>query len=373
MILMGMGESGKTTYAKKIVEDNGYEFLSFDSFHPYVSEDGFYKALESVIKILNENPNKNYVLDGYAYLLNGKYLGRNFEYLRENIKHKIKPVVIFTQAELISERVNKVKRGSPDKVNREFVIKVYEDIQKYWDLSNAEFIDCSNKEFKKVESYEKVMQILSITKKDIIDFSERLKNNKGWDKHYQTIELPFGYKIPSYNANYDYESWNGIKDIIDYKGKKVADLGSNNGFVCFKIKERGADFVTGYDIKPAIETAKEIAYLKGLDVNFEVLDLDNQEIPKDYDIVLLLNTLHHLKNPQFVLEQVFSKGTNVIMEVQFEGFSPKIQEGWERMQENTTEWNKEKIIEIGKAHNHKVKNIIKSRRHNKRIMLFQKW
>ncbi len=370
MILMGMGESGKTTYAKKIAEDRGYEFLSFDSFHPYVSEKGFYKALDSIIKILNENLNKNYVLDGYAFLLNGKYLGTNFDYLKKSLKHhKIKLVVIFTQEELISERVNKVKRGSPDKVNREFVIKVYDEIQKFWDLSNAEFIDCSNHEFKKVESYEKVMQILSITKKEVRDFLRRFDNKidpeELYDRRYQSIELPCGHIKYGYNyirVFYEYESWGWMKKVIDFKNKRVADIGSNNGFFCFKIKEKGATYVMGYDLpKVAIETAKEIANLKKSDVNFELLNIEKQDIPEEYDIILFMNISHHLKDPKTAFKRVFSKAKNVILEVHLLKDKPK--------------WNivsKEELIEIAKQYGHKLKEETKSRRPNRKLMLFSK-
>ena len=370
IILMGMGESGKTRYAMELIE-KGYELIGFDSLGPYGNEENFQNALGRIKNILIKSPNKNFVLDGYVYPFKGKYLGANFEYLKENIKdHKIKTVVIFTDADLIVKRVQ--KRGSVDKVDKEFVINLYRDIPKYWDLTHADFISCSNDEFIRVIDYAEVMQIIcNITTKDVFDFLDRLKNKNYpqnfYDKYYQTIELPFGQKIRGYNVDYEHISWRKIKGLVDYKDKKVADIGCSNGYFCFEIKEEGASKVIGYDRpKPAVDTAKEIAYLKGLDVDFEVLDIEDKDIPEEFDIILFMNISHHLKDPKSAFNKIFSKAKKVIIEMQFTNLQDEILiKKWSCI-------SKDKVIEIAKQNNHTLKKEVSSSRPDRTILLFEK-
>lgn len=358
MILMGMGESGKTTYAKGIAKERNYEYLDFDSFCPYGGGNNFFRTLDSIIKILNENPDKNYILDGYVYPLNGEYLGTDFDYLKKRIKHKIKPVVIYTNAEIISKRVN--KRGSPDKVDKDFVIQIYKDISKYWDLNNADFVEASNNEFKRFGSYDEVIKVVKgINEQDVRNFIQKLELR--YPHNYQSIELPFGYKVQGYNNNYEYESWDRIKNLFNFKDKKVADIGSSWGFFCFKVKEKGARSVIGFEKnKKDVKIAREVALLNESDVDFEVLDVDKKDIPIwACDMTLFMNVSHNLKNPTYAFAKIFDRSRNVITEVQLTKDKPDF-----------AIISKEKIIKIAEKYKHKLIKEVESARPNRIIMLF---
>ena len=159
----------------------------------------------------------------------------------------------------------------------------------------------------------------------------------------------------------EHKSWDGISKIYDFKDKKVADVGCFHGYFCFEARKLGAE-VVGYDkSEQAIKTAKEIAELKSLDIKFEVFDLDKEEIPEEYDVILLLNTSQHLKNPKIAFNRIFSKAKDVILEVHFTQTRP--------------EWSiisKEELIEVAKECNHKLIKEVESHRPNRKIMLFGK-
>lgn len=65
---------------------------------------------------------------------------------------------------------------------------------------------------------------------------------------YHTIDLPGHGLITG-----DWDLRAGVDDYlgrVDFKGKKVLEVGTANGFLCFEMERRGAD-VTGYDLSPS--------------------------------------------------------------------------------------------------------------------------
>jgi len=198
-----------------------------------------------------------------------------------------------------------------------------------------------------------------ITEQDVKNFLKKFEEKQGFDKYYQTIELPFGHKIQGYNVDSEHRSWEQIEEIYDFKDKKVADIGCFTGYFCFEIK-KSAKIVHGFDkVDQAIETAREIAELKEIDIKFEVFDLDNEEIKEEYDVILLLNVWQHLKNLELDLNKIFSKTKTVILEMGFVKLKPH----WSMI-------SKEKLLEIAEKHNHKLNKEIPSAR-GRTILLFK--
>ncbi len=340
IILFGSGRVGKTTYANQIKKEKGYEYIEFDQFYHYGGKQEYFKFLDNLSIKLNDNPDKNYVLDGYIYF------DKDFIYLRNKLKyHKVKPIMVFAKPEVILTRAINMNTT----MTKESIIETYKNIINNWDIDES--IDNTNNDFKKVWK-QKIYNSL-LLKQDVINFLGRLKG-KNYDKYYQTIELPFEMKIDGYNANYEHKSWKSISEIYDFKNKRVADIGCFNGYFCFEMKNSGSE-VIGYDrCIPAIETAKEIANLKGLDINFKVFDIEKQEILEEYDLILFLNISHHLKSPGIVLSKIFSKAKAVIVEMQFSNIS------------------REKVFEIAGKYGHKLNKKVDSARPNRTIMLFSK-
>ncbi len=196
-----------------------------------------------------------------------------------------------------------------------------------------------------------------ITEQDVKDFLKKFEERN--PERYHTIELPFGYKIQGYNEDYEHRSWNQIKEIYDFKDKRVADIGCFQGYFCFEIK-KSAKVVHGFDKNvSAIEIAQEIAKLKELDIKFEIFDLDKEKIPEDYDVILFLNASQHLKNIEEDFNKIFLKAKSVILEIPFEKLKPH----WSMI-------DKESLFKIAKKYNHELKKEFKSFR-GRTIMLFE--
>ncbi len=379
-----MGESGKTTYAKTL---KGYERIDFDSLKPYGSVRSYNKAVMRIALMVNAVPGHNFVLDGYAYPLKGNFLGREFSFLKSKLKHhKIKPVIICTDADTIVERV--LKRGSPDDVNKEFVMWFYREVFKHFGMFDYECFFAKDNIFNNIPRGRVMEIVANVTLKEVNKFLVSLasikpekRDNLEYDVFYQTVELPCGRSIKGYqNSKFEQGTWNGIKNLVDWKGKTVADVGSLNGLYSFKIKEKLAKKVVGYDLfQQACDVATKVAKLKCSDVSFKVLDISSQPLPEKYDVILLLNILHHCPDPIFTLENVFGNSNTAILEVQFGKFDPNSShkdyiytKGCEKLIKNTKKCQKGDVVAIAEKYGHSLVKEVPSARPNRSILLFKR-
>ena len=382
-ILIGYGESGKTTYANNM--DNVKQIF-FDTFPVYENKEKFEFSMKLIADKCNkELKDEDVILDGYLSVINKEIMEPDFKTLKENLKHhNIKPIVIFTDADIIVKRIKERNPVcNPDNVDKRFIVKTYELARTNFNLLDAEFYWAKDNEFVKVESCREVMEIVSGIKENEVpkfidkfdSIKEEKKNETNYDSKYQTMRFPFGMYRQGY-AGYENETWNGIKDLIDWKDKTVADIGCLNGYYSFKIADRRAKAVRGYDLfQQACDTCKEIARLNCFEnVKFKQLDANKDELGLNFDVILLLNMLHHLETPENILNEAFERGKNVILEVQFDGFSSNIQKdgGAERMIKNTKDWDKEVIIRLASTHGHKLVKVNPSGRPYRYILHFKK-
>jgi len=352
IIVIGSSRAGKTSYSEKL-EKEGYEYIGIDEHYHYGEKEEYLKFVNFISDKLNDNKDKNFVLDGYLDL------DIHFNYLRNKLKHhKIKPIIIYAKTDILIDRLV-TTRPIRMKDSKEEEISIKDCYTRWvpnsWDINECEFVDSSNG-FKKT-SYAEMFATFLI-EQDVIDFIKKFEE-RGLEK-YQTIELPFDHKIQGYNANYQYESWDRISKIYDFKDKKVADIGCFHGFFCFEIKKI-AKIVHGFDfLDSAIETAREIAKLKGMDIKFDVFNMDKEEIKEDYDVILLLNTSQHLKNLELDFNKIFPKTKALILEMGFVQLKPH----WSMI-------SKEKLLEIAEKHNFKLTKEVASTRPSRTIMLFE--
>ena len=112
---------------------------------------------------------------------------------------------------------------------------------------------------------------------------------------------------------------------IDFKGKKVLDIGACNGLWSFEAERRGAaevfsvDYLThvGYWCTPAYKLAHEALHSKAkyypdLDV-YDVAELGQD----DFDVVIFSGVYYHLKHPLLAfsrLRAVMKEGGHIIVE-----------------------------------------------------------
>jgi len=315
IILLGFGESGKTTYAKS----TGLKVISFDSYEPYGSKERFENKLIRIAEHIN-NLNEDCILDGYVYMLKGEILDPYFKILKSKLKkHKIilKPIIRNID-DIIKAVLNRtdLNNKSPDKVDKDFVTK----------------------------SYVAIICMLKEQEQESI-------NGTFYDKAYQTLDIPYlSYK--GYNK-YDEDTWNRIKNLIDWKGKKVADIGCLDGWYCFNILDSGAEFVTGYDLfETACEIANIVSHIKFKETrcNFKQIDIGKDSLKEKYDVILCLNTLHHVVDPIHAINEIFKNCNEALFEIQFGKFVSWMHIGHERMNKNSTIIPKEVLLDIAKKH-----------------------
>jgi hypothetical protein len=95
-----------------------------------------------------------------------------------------------------------------------------------------------------------------------------------------------------------------IKMPKDLTGKRVLDLGCNEGFFCLEAKRRGAAEVIGIERNSKhLPPARERAAAEGLGIEFRegnMLNLPDGE----FDIILLLSAIYYLDNPAELLRRV---------------------------------------------------------------------
>lgn len=133
----------------------------------------------------------------------------------------------------------------------------------------------------------------------------------GYDTFYQDIEV---LGIIGYSRSV--LTWKRLEDIIDWRGKKVLDIGCFHGYFSFKIEEMMAKEVIGLEKSTTVlETARQLGELVDSKVEFREWS-GGDDFPK-CDVILFLNVIHHFGNIDMqrkALEKV-SPGTQVIFEI----------------------------------------------------------
>jgi 2-polyprenyl-3-methyl-5-hydroxy-6-metoxy-1,4-benzoquinol methylase len=118
---------------------------------------------------------------------------------------------------------------------------------------------------------------------------------------YQRIELPHGLSTGG-------DDRSDVADLIfpaDLTGKTVLDVGCFLGSFCHEAHRRGAKRVVGVDVdEDRLRQARTIAEIKGLPIEFKLLDINEQDPGEQFDVVILLNVLHHVRNPITVLDRL---------------------------------------------------------------------
>lgn len=99
-----------------------------------------------------------------------------------------------------------------------------------------------------------------------------------------------------------------LTEGVDFKNKRVLDLGAHNGRWAWVALQMGADYVKGVDfnpeyIKQAVGNFKNFPDLKAEFVCGDMLDFLNKSHPGDYDVILCLGIMYHSLNQYEILRQ----------------------------------------------------------------------
>jgi SAM-dependent methyltransferase len=128
---------------------------------------------------------------------------------------------------------------------------------------------------------------------------------------YQRITLPTGQVIPGTDrlpmANLIYPA--------DLAGRSVLDVGCNYGFFLHEAIRRGAGRAVGIEADPErFEIARTLGGFWGDKIGIHQGLVEDVDLDEQFDVVILLNVLHHVKDPIEVIRKVRSlcRGTLIV-------------------------------------------------------------
>jgi 2-polyprenyl-3-methyl-5-hydroxy-6-metoxy-1,4-benzoquinol methylase len=104
--------------------------------------------------------------------------------------------------------------------------------------------------------------------------------------------------------------WATIADALQrlgiQAGATVLDVGCGSGWTSLFLAESGYR-VTGIDLVPAnVELSAARARRWGVEIDFQVADMDELSLPGGYDAALVYDALHHSTRPYAVVPQIAS-------------------------------------------------------------------
>lgn len=108
-------------------------------------------------------------------------------------------------------------------------------------------------------------------------------------------------------------------DVLDFRGKRVLDLGCNAGWWSLGAVEKGGEFVLGIDGRPMhIDQANLVFEVNGIEkdkyefVQGDVLEVDYREYGT-FDVVLCLGLMHHISRPMDLLEKISEVNSDLLV------------------------------------------------------------
>lgn len=121
------------------------------------------------------------------------------------------------------------------------------------------------------------------------------------DLGYQRVELPYGLATPGPDRS-------GTAAVVfpeDLRGQSVLDVGCYLGYFCHEAKRRNAGRVVGLDVdEERLAQAHQLARFAGHAIEFRHFDLERDDLDERFDVVLLLNVLHHARHPTAMLSKL---------------------------------------------------------------------
>jgi len=128
-----------------------------------------------------------------------------------------------------------------------------------------------------------------------------------WFHNFQLTEDVWTNPNGGPGPQYPDSRWQLIEPLLPkVAGKSVLDIGCSSGFFSLKLKELGAEYVLGIDAgeqPKAIEQARFAAETLGLQADFKVHSVyELGEIGRQFDIVLFMGVLYHLRHPMLALD-----------------------------------------------------------------------
>ncbi|MFA5967467.1 MAG: methyltransferase domain-containing protein [Patescibacteria group bacterium] len=324
LIVVGESGSGKTQFAKRYAKEHQATYLDFDMLFDYSdTQNACARLIDKLTVIIQNSPGNSFVLDGYIFYnlpsveLSTKQRSHlTIAHLAEKLDADVSLCLCFAAPHILRQRQLAKAKADPlypplqktnamlkEEIEAKFLgIIVLDPDPILIDTTDPTFPPVTKKTFP-----QRWQELLLLS--DLVDMEH--------DKFYQDIELPSGVQLKGYSDSA--QTWNRLSSIIDFTGKTVLDIGCFHGFFSFKAEEAGAKAVVGIDHSlPSLDIARRIGWLKNARATFHEGDMDDFTVEQPYDIVLVLNVLHHAKNKEQSLQNIFHAGDLIVFEAPME-------------------------------------------------------
>ncbi|MBU1046014.1 methyltransferase domain-containing protein [Patescibacteria group bacterium] len=303
IIVMGCSGSGKTAFAKEYAKKNNTCYLDFDLIFDYKNPAPFQGFLNKLGTLVRDTEKETIIIDGYI-LDNSP----SINCLKELLNANIRLCLCFASPNIVYRRMRAKETSSPEEMSYEYIKRLTRKLY-FAIIANDKdplLIDTTN-DTSEIIHNENFPQRW----RELVFLSDL--NEMTHDKYYQDIELPSGKILKGYSQSH--KTWERLSSLVDFSGKNIFDIGCFHGFFSFKAEQAGAKSVTGLEKdERALKTARKLAWLKQSKILFLQGEIENFESPQKYDIVLVLNMLHHVKDIKSVLDNICQLGKTIIFE-----------------------------------------------------------
>ncbi len=101
--------------------------------------------------------------------------------------------------------------------------------------------------------------------------------------------------------------YNLLRPYFNLEGKKVADIGCNNGYYLFRMQEDNPKLLVGFDPSPLYKTQFDfINHFIKSDIVYELLGVEHLEFyPEKFDTIFCLGVLYHRSDPVAMLKSLY--------------------------------------------------------------------
>ena len=137
--------------------------------------------------------------------------------------------------------------------------------------------------------------------------ADTLKRLGPW---YHNVEFAKGVESNPSGRDYPMARWRILNGVIplDLRGKSVLDIGCNSGFFSFEMKKRNAGRVVGVDIMQYLLAQSRFGS-HWFDLPMDLRECgayDVDRLEEQFDVVVFIGVLYHLKHPLYALEKIAS-------------------------------------------------------------------
>lgn len=286
ILVAGIWGVGKTYYSDNFIKE-----------HPEYVLIG---ALPKIDDYIVELKKHDYVISDYYFRL-------DFNANRVKEICPVEIIVLFENPEVISYRQihNKIHHHDTS-VDIPTIIEVYKsELKELFDINSVKFIHSGTlQEY----SYDNMISYLNSfnepSEKRILEFIEYIKKQQAYDWGYHSVKLPFNIQIGKEGYAANEQTWDVIKNWIDWKGKRVLDLCAFHAAHCHQIIRAGG-YPTACDMhNHATYSAVMFAHFNKLKFKIYHCDIDYNFPIGEYDVAMLFSVLHHLKDKDGVLRRM---------------------------------------------------------------------